>query len=288
MDDEDDYVTMKHKKKLANGKVETVNKTEPSRKKGSSDTEPSVVKQKKNKTKERRRNESEAENIDGPLKKKRKQAADDRKGDKPKSKKKKELNEVLQATEITNQLSVKLQKTETKKSKGSRKQGDKTEKNDGTNDGASKEKKKKGGKAKKEEVEAQKEKSKELTDFLGSSDGKPDQNKNRQTVTENMKKDLKKNHSMSSQKVLSVPGIERSSHCTQDGVVSVPVLLPLGSDDPQQEAGQQSARGGVIEMVAATREAEKTLLGIDYSDHKKILVALDQSETSPWFQQVHI
>ena len=35
------------------------------------------------------------------------------------------------------------------------------------------------------------------------------------------------------------------------------------------------------------RQAEKTLLGIDYSDHKKILVALGQSETNPWFKQVN-
>ncbi len=42
---------------------------------------------------------------------------------------------------------------------------------------------------------------------------------------------------------------------------------------------------GIIELLAATKETENQLLNINYTDHKKMLVSLDQNDTS-WFQQV--
>ena len=46
-----------------------------------------------------------------------------------------------------------------------------------------------------------------------------------------------------------------------------------------------SQQPGIIEVLAATKEVENQLLNVTYIDHKRMLVPLDQNETS-WFQQV--
>ena len=85
----------------------------------------------------------------------------------------------------------------------------------------------------------------------------------KQEGPEKDKASTKGSGSTTKSKVLGVCNIENKS------VTDFSVLLPEG----------------MVEIAMATQEAEKQLLAITYTEHKKILVPLDEDET-PWFEQV--
>lgn len=59
-------------------------------------------------------------------------------------------------------------------------------------------------------------------------------------------------------------------------------LSKVTTDDTTKESDE---RLGVLETVAATKETERVLLAVSYTEHKRMLVAIDDHETA-WFRKV--